>query len=451
MMLSIAIPCYEMNGRGSEMLQYSLDVLKNQETADFEVVISDHSVDNDVYDLCQRESKKLNIKYLRNVNKRGSSSANVNNAIINCSGRLIKILCQDDFLYRADAITKTVGNFNYHKKWLVSSYFHTQDRIKTDGYHVPKLSNRIYLENLIGTHSCLTILNEEPILFDENLIWFMDCEYYYRLYQKYGSPEILLDPTLVQFLWPGQVTNTLIDNDLVIKEQDYIVNKHEGGEKMGILKSFRRAFISIKAKIQNNKKQVDGIEVAEKYYNERKLSALDINEHLDTLRTYASQVEHITELGVRSIVSTWSFILGKPKRLISVDIVSPSNYLKDDGYLLRVVKNVCVEMGIDFTFILGDSLMIDLEETDLLFIDTLHTYSQLIQELNRHGNKSRKWIALHDTESCKDYFINSVGVKEGGLQDAIDEFLSNNDQWFVKEVYTNNNGLTILERKRIAQ
>ena len=96
------------------------------------------------------------------------------------SVRLIKILCQDDFLYGTDAITKTVENFNYNKKWLVSSYLHTHDRIKIDGYHVPKLSDKIYLKNLIGTHSCLTILNEDPIWFDENLIWFMDCEYYYR-------------------------------------------------------------------------------------------------------------------------------------------------------------------------------------------------------------------------------------------------------------------------------
>ena len=76
---------------------------------------------------------------------------------------------------------------------------------------------------------------------------------------------------------------------------------------------------------------------------------------------------------------------------MSADIVSPTSYLKDGGYLLNVVENTCKEMGIDFTFILGDFLKNRFgKETHLLFIDTLHTYSQLIQELNRHGNKSRK-------------------------------------------------------------
>ena len=44
-------------------------------------------------------------------------------------------------------------------------------------------------------------------------------------------------------------------------------------------------FTSIEAKVRNDKKTVDigGAAVAEKYYNERKLSALDINEHLDIL------------------------------------------------------------------------------------------------------------------------------------------------------------------------
>jgi len=33
-----------------------------------------------------------------------------------------------------------------------------------------------------------------------------------------------------------------------------------------------------------------------------------------------------------------------------------------------------------------------------------------------------------------------------GLKPAIDEFLQQNSHWKVKEVFTNNNGLTILER-----
>jgi hypothetical protein len=33
-----------------------------------------------------------------------------------------------------------------------------------------------------------------------------------------------------------------------------------------------------------------------------------------------------------------------------------------------------------------------------------------------------------------------------GLKPAVDDFLNENKNWKIKEIYTNNNGLTILER-----
>lgn len=35
-----------------------------------------------------------------------------------------------------------------------------------------------------------------------------------------------------------------------------------------------------------------------------------------------------------------------------------------------------------------------------------------------------------------------------GLEKAITEFINNNPDWQIKEIYTNNNGLTILEKKQ---
>jgi hypothetical protein len=47
----------------------------------------------------------------------------------------------------------------------------------------------------------------------------------------------------------------------------------------------------------------------------------DINKHLQTLKLYASICDHITEMGVRKIISTYALLMGKPKKLISYDIV----------------------------------------------------------------------------------------------------------------------------------
>ena len=39
----------------------------------------------------------------------------------------------------------------------------------------------------------------------------------------------------------------------------------------------------------------------------------DINEHLPTLKRYAEDCDHITEMGVRWLVSTIAFMMGQPK------------------------------------------------------------------------------------------------------------------------------------------
>lgn len=168
------------------------------------------------------------------------------------------------------------------------------------------------------------------------------------------------------------------------------------------------------------------------YYEKERNRPSDINEHFDTIKKFASGSETITEMGVRAIVSTWALLAGLPKKMISIDIKDPSDY----GGNIETVYNACKESGIDFKFIKDDTLKVSIEATDLLFIDTLHEYAQLRAELAIHGNNSKKYIILHDTESCS---------KE--LSPAIEEFLINNPCWIKQEVHTNNNGLTVLARK----
>ena len=50
----------------------------------------------------------------------------------------------------------------------------------------------------------------------------------------------------------------------------------------------------------------------ENYYNNLVNTPSDINEHLPTLRKYAEECDHITEMGVRWIVSTYAFLAAKP-------------------------------------------------------------------------------------------------------------------------------------------
>jgi hypothetical protein len=173
----------------------------------------------------------------------------------------------------------------------------------------------------------------------------------------------------------------------------------------------------------------------------------DINEHLPTLKHLADECDTVIEMGVRSVVSTWAFLVSKCKNITSYDIQNPSffpNHTKTTNNI-QTITELAKSEDKNYTFIKGDTLKITIPETDLLFIDTYHVYDQLIQELKLHGNKARKYIVLHDTEK-----FGTVGEHgKQGLNKAVNEFIDENDHWKVEYVYKNNNGLTVLRRKTV--
>lgn len=159
----------------------------------------------------------------------------------------------------------------------------------------------------------------------------------------------------------------------------------------------------------------------------------DINEHLPTLSRLASECEHVTEMGIRTGVSTKAF-LRHDLTYVGYDIADygVSNYFEN-----------AKKLGKKVTFNLKSTLEIVIEPTDLLFIDTLHNYEQLKEELRLHADKVKKYIVFHDTTSFETVNENGAGR---GLWPAIEEFLAEHSEWEIKERYTNNNGLTVLSR-----
>ena len=168
--------------------------------------------------------------------------------------------------------------------------------------------------------------------------------------------------------------------------------------------------------------------IEEKYQQLCKIES-DINEHLPTLEKYAFLSETIIELGVRGMVSTWALLAGLPREMVSIDIVHPSEHQGD----VKEVEEMAKRVGIIWRFMQASSLEIILPRHDLLFIDTIHSYEQLSQELKLHSPHTTKYIIIHDTVLPE-------------MQRAIDEFLIGNSDWKIKEVFTNNSGLTVLQR-----
>lgn len=187
----------------------------------------------------------------------------------------------------------------------------------------------------------------------------------------------------------------------------------------------------------------------------------DIYEHLPTLYKYSLGCTDIAEFGVRSVVSTWAFLKGLKdtdaprKKLLCVDLERSSN--------VNDAQAAAAKSNIEFEFITDNDLKVDLKDgVDLLFIDTWHVYPQLKRELELHSSKVRKYIAMHDTtvdaelgesvrsgcniaQQAKESGFSEADIRTG-LRKALKEFLETHKEWRSKEVYTNCNGLTILER-----
>jgi hypothetical protein len=189
---------------------------------------------------------------------------------------------------------------------------------------------------------------------------------------------------------------------------------------------------------------------------------LDINEHLPTLYKYAKECDSILECGVRGCISSWAFTYGlidnenkNNKKLFLNDLVEC-----DINDLLNNTKNIG-RLKIDYKWCSDLDLKIE-ENVDIVFIDTFHVYGQLKRELNKFSKIANKYIIMHDTNVDEIYGecirldwdasslsrSTNIPVDEitKGLKFAIDEFLENNNDWVIHEIFINNNGLTILKK-----
>lgn len=190
-----------------------------------------------------------------------------------------------------------------------------------------------------------------------------------------------------------------------------------------------------------------------------------MHEYIKVLEEYSQGCEHITEMGVAQVCSTWAFLSAKPKRLVSIDI--------DHNTPVAEVREVAKDLGVDFEYVVGDTNhgvtaelnkhcpmlntdeyrgqwetghavpFYDCEPTDLLFIDTYHRYESLKRELELHPPKARKWIILHDTVA---FGRSGEGGDSKGLMAAVEEFLAANPQWVTEKHIDSWPGLYIMKR-----
>jgi hypothetical protein len=162
----------------------------------------------------------------------------------------------------------------------------------------------------------------------------------------------------------------------------------------------------------------------------------DIREHLPVLYELARGCDHVTEMGTDRGWSTRAFLCAQPRVLVCYDLVR----LPEVDLMEAAARNAGRPR---FVFRQADVRQVEIEETDLLFIDTRHDYEQLKQELALHAGRARKYLVFHDT-----LVFGETGETPGevGLLPAIEEFPWDNPYWAQSARPTANDNLRILSR-----
>lgn len=185
--ISVAVPIYDMPN-GEFFLSRLKESLEAQTFRDFELVIT----------------------------KDGKMAENTNSAIGKSQGKLIKILYQDDYLTHEAALGDIANCFTGH--WLVTGSDNNPHPYWTDD--IEKGNNKL------GSPSALTILNENPLMFDENMSYLLDCDYYRRMYDLHGPPQILDKVGVSIGVGPHQTTHLLTDEQKQ-EEFNYMNKKYK--------------------------------------------------------------------------------------------------------------------------------------------------------------------------------------------------------------------------------
>ncbi len=152
------------------------------------------------------------------ITQDGGMAENTNAGIKRARGELIKILFMDDMFAHEDSLKEILANFK--GEWLITGCNTNPQPYWTD--------NIISGNNRLGSPSVLTFKNhfEDNLLFDETMSWVLDCDFYHRMYLKYGEPRILWDNNITIGVHDGQHTNIMTDEEKLL-EIDYLMKKYD--------------------------------------------------------------------------------------------------------------------------------------------------------------------------------------------------------------------------------
>lgn len=183
------------------------------------------------------------------------------------------------------------------------------------------------------------------------------------------------------------------------------------------------------------------------------------NEHLPTIKTYASQCVSVLEITNSGNRTLYGFLTG----LINNSDPAQKSYYGiypkiDDIEQISNASTIASQNAIAFDYIQTDEISLDtskLTNYDITLIDTVNNYANTHTDLLKYSALTNKYIVILSTsgswefvdEVVPDYTqFSSVSQDKHGVWPAVMDFIQSNPNWQIDRRDVNNNGLVILKK-----
>lgn len=231
--ISVCVPTYE----NPISFSRTFATVLQQRDCDFEVIITDDSRSDGVFDVVKHHLTDRRVRYFRNAERLGAVR-NWNYALSLAKGHARKLLHHDDWLDNEYALGKMVAPiledeadvvFSACKAFGVFGQRFVHEISSSTESMLRQEPQRLVFGNLVGAPSVSAVSSNISLRFDPQYLWMSDVDYYIRLMKVPGLRLAVLKEPLVCISTEGetQISRTFEQNQRLAVKELYALVKRE--------------------------------------------------------------------------------------------------------------------------------------------------------------------------------------------------------------------------------